>query len=288
MGISKQIAIIGVPMDLGANIKGSKHGPKKIRQYLLPFLKKAGVDFIDLGDIKVPKPTQSKDKLRRHMKEIRQVCVNFLSAKKCEDCFLIVIGGDHSIVSCLMRERTKKKKLGLIWFDAHGDFNTPQTTPSGNIHGMPLAEIAGHTFVTMLDVHTKSVSEKNISMVGVRDLDELERKALKKSKITVFTADKVRKSGIGSVVKRAASIASKGMDGFHVSVDIDCIDPKWAPGVSTPVKDGLTRKDILLAMRLLGSKRKLDSIDFVELNPKNDKDDKTAKLVVEMIKALIL
>lgn len=289
MPIKKTIVIIGVPVDLGANIRGARFGPKKIRQYLIPWLEDQGIVYTDLGD--VPIPTVSKkivDEKRRHMDELRHICIDFLKIRKClTDCFLIVLGGDHSIVSCLMYELTRKKTLGIIWFDAHGDFNTPETTPSGNIHGMPLAEITGRTVITLPCSHKKSVDEKNVSMVGVRDLDPEEYQNLAQSDITIFHGQDIHQKGIGQVMRRAAMIAGRGKDGFHVSIDIDCIDPRWAPGVSTPVKGGISRKDMLTAMQLLARDKKLDSIDFVELNPKNDRDDKTAKLVVEIIKTLL-
>lgn len=280
----KSIAIVGVPSDLGANIVGARYGPNRIRKYLIPLLKKKGIPFKDYGNVPVPKRTKRTDWSKKNILQIKQVCQHFaLKRDFFRACLPVVLGGDHSIVFCLVKELTMGKKLGLLWFDAHGDFNTVETSPSGNVHGMVLATIHGRTLQHVFDLERALVQERNVAMIGMRDLDYWEEKLLEQSNITVFRMKEVRKHGIRKIVKKALRIATTGTEGFHLSFDVDCFDPKIAPGVSTPVKGGLSKNQVSQALRLFAASGKLHSLDIVEYNPRADTRDKTAKLIAGMI-----
>jgi len=177
--------------------------------------------------------------------------------------------------------------LGVIWFDAHGDFNTPSTTPSGNVHGMPLAALLGHgEFESMEWARAEGLSEENVALVGVRTLDENEREHLRESDITVFTMSDIDTRGLTDVVQEALDIATDGVDGFHVSLDMDWLDPQIAPGVGTPVRGGVTYREAHAAMEQVaardGEGSTLRSIEVVEVNPILDEQNETADLATEL------
>lgn len=281
----KRLSILGIPTDLGANIIGARYAPNRIRKYLLPALKEKKIKYTDFGDVSVPSRGKLKNPTEKYLGKIAETCFNLGKQRKCfsEKYFPVVLGGDHTITSCYINEIAKGRKIGIIYFDAHGDYNTPETTPSGNVHGMVLTAVQKGSHLLG---SAGSIKQKNIVMVSTRNLDRAEKILLQKSKITIFTDKDVRKKGIEKVMKKAASIAGRGTHGFHLSVDLDSVDPRYAPGVSTPVKGGLTKEEILEAMELVPSDKVL-SADFVEVNPKKDKNDKTSKLVAEMILRLI-
>ena len=251
----KTISIIGVPSDFGANKPGSRFAPTKIKNVLIPWLIKKKIHYIDYGNVDVPTTHIQKKGKTKNIKQLQATCQKFLKVKHCslDQCFPIILGGDHSIVSCVFGEISYQKKLGLIWFDAHGDFNTPKISPSGNVHGMVLNDISRGTLHSLLHMKGRLVKEKNIVLFGVRDLDPDEDKLLEKSKITIFSMKKIRKMGLQKALKQALNKVSKGTDGFHISFDIDVIDPSAAPGVSTPVKGGLTKTQALAIMKTLAS-----------------------------------
>ncbi len=283
--IKKKLSLLGIPSDLGANVVGARYAPNRIRKFLLPALRKLKVDYVDFGNVPVPSRHTKGQLTKKHLSSIATTCLNLSKHKDCfsDKYFPVVLGGDHSITICYINEIAKGNKIGIIYFDAHGDYNTPGTTPSGNIHGMVLSELA--TEAKML-TPGRVVNPKNIVMISIRDLDREEKRLLRKSRIKVFPSKKVKRLGVEKVMKRAVKIASNGTKGFHLSVDLDAVDPKYAPGVSTPAEGGLSKKEILAAMKLVPSS-KVISADFVEVNPRRDVNDKTSKLVVQMIKNLV-
>lgn len=285
---AKKVALLGVPSDLGANVAGARYGPDALRRELIPLLRTRGIRFEDCGDVPVPEPGSPGDLSRRHLGEIRQLCVNFLGRIACDpdECFPLVLGGDHSLTTCLVGELSLRHRLGLIYLDAHGDFNTPETSPSGNVHGMVVSRISGRTLHSLLDLKKTFVAERNIALVGTRDVDPEEDELLKGSEVTVLGMKDVRQVGIGAAIGRAIAVASDGTEGYHLSVDLDAFDPAVAPGVSTPVPGGIGLEDAFEAMRLLG-RGPLRSADFVELNPLADEDGKTARLAARLIATLL-
>ncbi len=198
----------------------------------------------------------------------------------------LVIGGDHSIAIGTLAglKKIHNGKTGLIWIDAHGDFNTPETSPSGNIHGMPLAIATGRGNESLLSIGpSPTVSEKNCVIIAARDIDKNEAKLLKESNITVFTMMDVIKLGITKVASEAVRIASDGVDHVHVSLDVDSLDPKEAPGTGTQVPGGLHYREVALLLESISRCEKLSSFELVEVNPALDIYNQTAELAVELL-----
>lgn len=284
----KTVALLGVPSDLGANIEGSRFGPSALRRELIPLLRARGIPFEDYGDIDVPERGSPGDLRHKHLNEIRELCQRFLGRIECDphECFPLVLGGDHSLTTCLVGELSLMRELGLIYLDAHGDFNTPEISPSGNVHGMVISRISGRTLHSILDLKKTFVAERNIVLVGARDLDPEEDKLLRESEVTILGMKTVRRMGIAAAMEQAIAGASRGTEGYHLSFDIDVIDPGFAPGVSTPVPGGIEGEEALEAMRLLG-RGPISSADFVELNPSRDEDGRTARLAAKLIETLL-
>jgi arginase len=201
-------------------------------------------------------------------------------------CIPLILGGDHSIgIGSLAGMSKAKKRMGVLWFDTHGDFNSPDTTSSGNIHGMPLAVSMGigdDRLVSTGDGGAK-IAEENTVLIGIRNLDTEERAALLKSKITVFTMSDIDKLGMKEVMRRALEIVTDGTDGVHVSFDLDVIDPSEAPGVGTPVPGGINYREAHLAMELVAEAGIMSSMEMAEVNPILDTRNRTAELAVGLI-----
>lgn len=282
----KQIVLIGIPSDLGANVEGSRFGPGAIREYLISALKKKGYKFQDHGDIAVPQRPKKTDSHKQNFKEILEVSARLKKLKiNLDKEFPLFFGGDHSVEDGIMGLLTKKKKLGLAWFDAHADFNnikTSQESPwgGGHIHGMVLAEIVGHALIRYGHKKPK-VAETNVALIGLRDVDASERVNLYKSRILHYTMEELRTQSMERLMIRAIHRLSLKTDGYHVTIDVDGLDPKIAPAVSTPVPKGITKQEIKAALSFL-SMGKMSSLDFVEFNPLHDKRGKTAKLITEL------
>jgi arginase len=207
-----------------------------------------------------------------------------------EDRTPLVLGGDHSIaigtVSGMSEAfRRHKKKLGLIWFDAHADMNTPDISPSGNIHGMPMAAILGYgaNELTQLYGFAPKIEPRHIAMVGIREVDSEERKLVKQSGVRVFTMTEIDKRGIGSVMDEALSIVTNGTEGFSATLDADFLDPIESPGVATPVRGGADYREAHLAMEMLAETKKMVSFEITEINPILDVHNKTAHIGMELI-----
>ncbi|EHQ87500.1 arginase [Desulfosporosinus youngiae] len=288
----KVIRIIGVPIDLGADRRGVDMGPSAIRYAgLNARLKRIGWDVEDYGNLEVPVPETRviKDKRLKYLEEI--VAINehlhlIVSEAIKEGVIPLILGGDHSLgIGTLAGLALNERSFGLIWFDTHGDYNSLDTTSSGNIHGMPLAVAngIGAQELTSIGGVQKKLREENTVIIGAREMDTEEKEMLRKSKIKVFTMRDIDQMGMTEVVNQGIKIASQGTDGIHVSFDLDVIDPEEAPGVGTPVPGGITYREAHLAMELLADSGLITSMDVVEVNPILDTHNKTAKLAVGLI-----
>ncbi len=285
-----QIDIIGVPIDLGADRRGVDMGPSAIRYALLQQqLEKLGYEVEDKGNVEVP---------------IAEMCQISEPKLKYVDCIVpmarrtagavatsiqggrlpIVLGGDHSIALGSIRGAAKHKKLGVIWIDAHADFNTPETTPSGNIHGMPLAALAGYgdkRLVQIWDEAIPVIDPQRIAILGARDLDPGEKINLQEAGVMVMGMEQIDRIGMYASMTKLIEHISRDVDGIYLSFDMDSMDPRHAPGVGTPVVGGLTYREAHLACEMIAESGKLAGIDLVEVNPILDIQNQTAQLAVE-------
>ncbi len=283
-------------MDLGQSRRGVDMGPSALRVAgLQSKLKQLGHQVEDVGNIIVKQPEEMHygEKRAKYLEEIAETCRDLakITEKTLDEEFLpLVLGGDHSIAigSCSGVSdffRKQKKKIGYLWLDAHGDMNTPDSSPSGNVHGMPLAALIGYgapELVDLLGYHPK-VEPRNVAIVGVRDLDAKERRLVKDSGVRAFTMRDIDERGLRDVMAEALRFASDDTDGIAVSLDMDFVDPTDAPGVGTPVRGGVTYREAHLAMEMIADSKSLASLEVVEINPVIDVHNKTALLGVEMI-----
>jgi arginase len=290
------IAIIGAPLDLGSGRRGVDMGPSAVRvANLNGRLVELGYIVDDLGNVPVVQPESAPEGLpqAKYLPQITDTCVklaDMVAHALAEDKFPLVLGGDHSIavgtVSGVSKHvRDSKGKLGMIWIDAHTDMNTPSTSPSGNVHGMPLACCigAGPDELTRIFGYSPKVDPANVALVGIRSVDEQERINVQHSGVHVFTMRDIDERGLGTVIEEAIRIASSGTAGFHVSLDMDAVDPQEAPGVGTPVRGGITYREAHLAMETLNDAGKMLSMEVVEVNPVIDEANRTAVLAVELV-----
>ncbi|NHX38652.1 MULTISPECIES: arginase [Haloarcula] len=295
--MQEQVRVLGVPMDLGADRRGVDMGPSAIRYGgLADQLSDIGIDCIDGGDIAVPRPEErdpdaggldsGRAKFFRETKEVCEDVTTAVDATLREGRFPLVLGGDHSIgIGTVAGAAREDEELGVIWFDAHGDFNTPATTPSGNIHGMSLAAVLGlGAFSDHAWAHTPAVSEENVVIVGLRDVDDGERRLIEESDITAYTMSDIDARSAPAVVDEALDIATEGTDGIHVSLDLDWLDPTEAPGVGTPVRGGVSYREAHIAMEYVAEQHdQLRSMELVEVNPILDEHNRTAELACELV-----
>lgn len=287
----RDISIIGVPVDLGAGRRGVDMGPSAIRLAgIKERLEGLGHRVNDTGNIVVPQaeqfaPPEPGEKLRylEPLVAMNRALAKRVSGAVSEGSFPLILGGDHSLSIGSVAGAAGGRRIGLIWVDAHADFNTPETTPSGNIHGMSVAALTGrgHTSLTTLLETSPVLRERDVALVGIRDLDGLEREALKASGVHVFTMHDIDRRGMASVMEEAIVRVSTGNAGFHLSFDMDVMDPSAAPGVGTPVLGGLSYREAHLAMELVSDSRYMVSMDLVEVNPILDQRNATAELAVE-------
>jgi len=285
------IAIIGAPVDLGAGRRGVDMGPSAIRYAgLKDRLESLGHSVRDLGNIHVPLVEQiatpaEGEKLRylEPLIEINLALAEQVASVVAGGSFPLILGGDHSLSIGSIGGVARGRRIGVIWMDAHGDFNTPDTTPSGNIHGMSVAALTGrgHSRLASLLGTGSVLRDSDIAMVGIRDLDVREREALHASGIQVFTMHDIDRRGLASVMEEAIMRVSVNTAGFHVSLDMDALDPTEAPGVGTPVLGGISYREAHLAMELVAQSGKLVGMDLVEVNPILDERNVTAALAVE-------
>lgn len=290
------IAVIGAPMDLGAGRRGVDMGPSALRLAGLDErIEALGYSVRDLGNITVEQPeaTPIGGEKARFLSQISQTCTRLgdlvYKAVSAEEMPL-VLGGDHSIavgtVSGIARAyKERGAKIGLIWIDAHADMNTPETSPSGNIHGMPLACIIGRGPMEMTDIFgfSPKVDARNVAIVGLRDVDRTEVPSVRDTGVSAYTMREIDERGLRAIMTDAIAHASEGTDGIHLSFDMDSVDPSEAPGVGTPVRGGLTYREAHLAMEILCDSGKLLGMEVVEVNPVLDIANRTAKLGVELV-----
>ena len=290
------IAIIGAPLDLGAGRRGVDMGPSAIRVARInQRLTGLGYSVDDLGNVAVDQPESAPMGVEhaRYLPQIATTCqrvAEMVENVASQGRFPLVLGGDHTVATGTLTGmsnlyRREGKKLGLVWVDAHADMNTPESTLSGSVHGMPLACLLGlgPRELTHLGGFAPKVAAANVVLIGVRDVDQLEKPHVRSSGVRAFTMRHIDERGLLRVVEDAISIASEGTDGFHLSLDIDAVDPREAPGVGTPVRGGLTYREAHLVMETLGDSGGMASMEAVEVNPVLDESNRTAALTVELI-----
>src|SRR5690625_650061 len=295
--MNKKISVIGLPMDLGQSRRGVDMGPSAIR-YAGAFERLAALGYTmnDLGDITVNHTEQENNtETNKGLKNLDEVAraneqlAKMVDQEVSENVFPLILGGDHSIaIGSLAGISRHYDNLGVIWFDAHGDLNTEETSPSGNIHGMPLAVSLGlgHSkLVNILDYAPK-VKPENIVIVGARSLDPGEKEVIKERGIKVYTIHEIDRLGMSYVMEEAITYLKKKTDGVHLSLDLDGLDPSEAPGVGTPVLGGMTYRESHLAMEMIAEANILTSAEFVEVNPILDDKNKTATVAVELMGSL--
>jgi arginase len=291
-GANMQVRVIGVPMDLGADRRGVDIGASAIRYAgLNDQLSHLNYEVHDVGNIIVPQPesqpigsTQLKylEPILMVTEELADAVTSALIVKE----FPLILGGDHSIgLGSITGVTRVYKDISVIWIDAHADFNTEDTTPSGNIHGMILAALAGIGNSRLTDVGgwAPKLDPQKIIIVGARELDFGERELLRSHHVHVFTMSDIDQRGISNVMSEALSIAEKASDGIHLSLDMDALDPVHAPGVGTPVRGGLTYREAHMIMELIADSGRLIGMDVVEVNPILDRENATALLAVELV-----
>jgi arginase len=291
----KPVHLIGVPLDLGAGRRGVDMGPSAFRiAGIGDQVAALGRTVIDKGDVPSPIPETQRpaDKHKKYIGEIAQVCRQLydMSLLSLDDGAIpLVLGGDHSLAagsvaaSAEWVRRLSLMPLGLIWVDAHGDMNTPTTTPSGNVHGMPLAALLGQEPKELTTIGgTPSVFAENTVLVGVRNLDQREKDQIRASGVHVFTMKDIDRDGIAKVAEQALALAARGTGGIHVSFDMDVCDPAVAPGVGTPVRGGIDYREAHLIMEMVADSHQLIALDVVEVNPTLDIRNTTAEFGTEL------
>jgi arginase len=294
--MAQKVRIIGVPMDLGQSRRGVDMGPSALRVAgLQARLRALGHTVEDIGNVAVKQPEEQHygEKRAKYLTEIAETCRGLAETTErtlAEGFLPLLLGGDHSIAVGSLSGvsnfyRKQGKRVGCLWLDAHGDMNTPESSPSGNIHGMPLAAIIGYgapQLVGLLGFQPK-VEPRNVSLVGVRDLDAKERRLVKDSGVHVFTMRDVDERGMREVMTEALRFVTDDTAGAAISLDMDFVDPADAPGVGTPVRGGVTYREAHLAMEMIADSKAMLSLEVVEINPVIDLHNKTALLAVEMV-----
>lgn len=293
---TRHLGVLGVPLDLGASRRGVDMGPSAVRVAGLDArLAALGHTVTDSGNIPVEiAETQRTGNLNaRYLQEITDTCSRTAQAVieiLGSGLTPLVLGGDHSIAAGSVSGvaefyRRRQEKIGVLWLDAHSDINTPETSPSGNVHGMPLAALLGLGPAPLSQIlHAQpKIAAENTALIGIRDVDSAERENLRRAGVAgVFTMRDIDERGLRSVMEEALRIASNGTVGYHVSLDMDWIDPEDAPGVGTPVRGGATYREAHLAMEIIADHGNLLSLEIVEVNPVLDEHNRTAELAVEL------
>jgi len=287
------IRLIGIPMDLGQSLRGVDMGAGALRySNLMGRLKKLGCQVEDVGNIDVP----VRDEVTHNhppffLPAVRMVCeeaYRWARDAVADNLVPVFLGGDHSIsIGTVGGVTHDTERTGLLWIDAHGDFNTPQSSPSGNIHGMSLATLLGLGEESLVNLGRKGakILREDVVMIGIRDLDPDEKTLLKQHKINVYTMREVDERGMAAVAKEALHKLSH-TSRLHVSLDLDCLDPTEAPGVGTPVPGGLTYREAQLLMEMLSDTNRVTSVDVVEVNPILDEHNETAETAAELMESL--
>ena len=296
----KPIHVLGVPSDLGANKRGSKMGPGALRMSELhPKLEDLGYLMRDLGDIEVPiRETLSTEQETNKYQSVismiaRKVCETALHTLE-QGASPLLLGGDHSVVlgsvaaTSAWARSSANSDIGLLWIDAHADMNTHATSPTGNIHGMPLAASLGlgvPELTSEIGQDRVKVKPENTVLLGIRSVDPKEKELCQAQGVRIYTMREIDERGLSTVMREAIGILTRNTLGYHVSFGIDAVDPMHAPGVSTPVNGGLSEREAHLTMEMISDSGKALALDFVELNPMTDVDHRTANLAVELIQS---
>jgi arginase len=294
------VHIIGVPLDLGGGRRGVDMGPSALRiAGLGERLAALGHAVVDKGDLTVPIPETQRpgDERKRYIRDIARVCGRLYQTTLTSleaGALPVVIGGDHSlaagsVAASAAHAREKGVPLGLIWVDAHGDMNTPSSTTSGNVHGMPLAALLGAEPLELASLggFSPKVDPEHTVLLGVRNLDEREKLRVRESRVHVFTMKDIDRAGIAAVAEQAILLAGRGTAGIHVSFDLDVCDPSVAPGVGTPVKGGLDYREAHMVMEVIADSGLLRALDIVEINPTLDIQNNTAVLAAELVSSAL-
>jgi len=295
VAMSRPVHIIGVSLDLGGNRRGVDMGPSAFRiAGLGERLTALGIQVVDAGDLVAPIPETKAlgDPSKKYIREIARVCERLYKSSLAaleKGATPLVLGGDHSLAAGSVAAtadflRRDGQALGLIWVDAHGDMNTPATSGSGNVHGMPLASLLGSEPVELARIggFSPKVTPERTVLIGIRNLDEGEKERIRESGVHVFTMKDIDRSGIALVVEQAVAIAGSGTGGIHLSFDLDVCDPTIAPGVGTPVKGGLDYREAHMVMEMIADSGRLRALDIVEVNPILDDRNTTAILGAEL------
>lgn len=291
-----KIMILGVPMDLGAGRRGVDMGPSALRLAgLAKNLADLGHTVTDLGNVSSPileasSSFSNANEQLHFVDEIASTCTEVYAKLKVlnSDVFPIILGGDHSMSMGSVSGVASKGHTGVLWVDAHTDVNTPNTSPSGNIHGMPLSHLLGQGDSRLLNIWSggQAIYAEDIVFIGLRSVDEGEKAFLKQHGITAYTMTDIDKEGMATITQKAINQLAK-LERVHVSFDADALDPSIAPGVGTPVPGGLSYREAHLLMEMLSEANIVSSLDLVEVNPILDSQNKTARIMIEMTTSLL-
>jgi arginase len=296
--VKRKVTVLGVPLDLGASKQGASGGPAAIRRAkLLDAVEALGLEVDDAGDVAIPASGKRPIGRLKNGTAILQVCKD-LADKTYKTVKAgrvpVTLGGDHSLavgsVSGVAKAyREQDRKIGMIWVDAHADINTPETSDSGNVHGMPVAHILGmgNRDFARLGGFWPKVEPRNVCLIGTRDVDKAEAVNLRKSGVRVFSMQEIDRFGMGTCIEQAIDTASDGTAGFHLSFDIDVVDPGMAPGTGTTKRGGITYRESHLLMELAADSERLVGLDLVEVNPLEDVQNATAVMAVELISSAL-
>ena len=290
------VEIIGAPLDLGAGRRGTDMGPSALRIARLgEQIAALGCEVTDRGNVAaaLPETESPRDARKKYIAPIASVCRRLYraaSAAHAAGALPLVVGGDHSVAAgsvaaTAAAARRQRGRIGLVWIDAHADMNTPATTTSGNVHGMPLAALLGPDPRELATIGRRGPSRldpDHVVLIGIRSLDAQERTRVRDSGVTVFTMKEVDRLGMAAVATQALALAGEGTTGVHVSFDLDVCDPSIAPGVGTPVRGGLSYREAHLLMETVADSGLLRALDLVEINPTLDRRNETAELAVEL------
>lgn len=284
------VEIFGVPMDLGSGRRGVDMGPSAIRYAgLADAVREFGLQLVDRGNLPVPLPESegSGEADRRFVETVARTCERLadeVAAAAARGALPLILGGDHSLSIGSIGGMARGVPLGVLWLDAHGDFNTPATSPSGNVHGMPLASLLGLGDPRLRHAAGAApLRPEQVAIVGARALDEGERRLLREHGVAVYSMEAIDRRGVAAVVAEAIDRVGRGTERLHVSLDLDLLDPREAPGVGTPVPGGMTYREAHLAMELVAEDGRLVSMDVVEVNPIMDDRNVTARLACELV-----
>ena len=285
-----KIKIVNAPSDLGVSIDGAGKGPEVIKKCILNNSKIDQIIDLECDCSNKSYDINDLEKNFDRVNSFSEVLYNTLLSIKDKDTITITVGGDHSVaIASILASQKHEESLGIIWIDTHPDFNTFETTLTGNIHGLPLATVTGNNKNRLTQFHNNNfISNNNTVIIGARDIDKLEQENLDKAKIKVYTTNDIKTKNIKEIIDDSIKAALNNTNGIHVSIDIDVLDPNIAPGISVGFKDGLSKEELFeIIKHILQYKDKIKSFDVVEFNPSNDINNKTLNIAVEIIEMII-